>query len=48
MTVDTRYLSEILAIWLWHDIAASLKEVKTTADQLQTWIIQLGGEVVPP
>jgi hypothetical protein len=31
--------------WLWHDIVAFLKDVKTTADQLQTWITQLGGEV---
>ena len=31
--------------WLWHDIVAFLKDVKTTADQLQTWITDLGGEV---
>ena len=31
--------------WLWHDIVAFLKGVKTTADQLQTWITDLGGEV---
>jgi hypothetical protein len=31
--------------WLWHDIVAFLKDVKTTADQLQTWITQLGGEM---
>ena len=31
--------------WLWHDIVAFLKDVKTTADQLKTWITDLGGEV---
>ena len=32
--------------WLWHDIVAFLKNVKVTADQLQAWITQLGGEVI--
>ena len=32
--------------WLWHDIVAFLKNVKVTANQLQAWITQLGGEVI--